>query len=253
MDKKILIILVTALIVIGLSIFTFIQLNQEKRNPKVLALADISFGKAPMDIDFSAVVIDSDESSFSYFWDFGDGIYSTKKNPSHKFTEPAMYAVTLTITDDSGEIGQDTIIIQINSNQAPIAKINADQTVKKAPLKVNFFADCIDFDGKIVAYKWDFGDGTTSKEKNTTHTYNEIGSYKVKLTVSDDEGSSDSDTLVINVIENYRPDATIKYNFRNRKRAPLTLDFYCESSDIDGNIVSYKWEVQRVRSERSFT
>lgn len=36
--------------------------------------------------------------------------------------------------------------------------------------------------GNIVFYSWDFGDGTTSNVENTSHTYEDVGAYSVKLT-----------------------------------------------------------------------
>jgi hypothetical protein len=35
----------------------------------------------------------------SYFWSFGDGTYSTAFNPSHMYTEPGSYPMTLTVTN----------------------------------------------------------------------------------------------------------------------------------------------------------
>ena len=245
-NKKTLII-ITIVVFIVFAAIAFIQLSVDTKNktPKVWASADTTFGKLPLDISFTADALDSDGKIVSYYWDFGDGTNSEKRNTSHKYTKPAVYKVTLIATDDSGEIGQDYIEIYILQDQAPIAKINADQTVKKSPLKVNLTATCIDYDGKIVSYDWDFGDGTTSSKQNTTHTYNETGLYNVKLTVTDNEGYSDSDTITIQVIENHRPNATIVYDCRQSMRAPLKVDFSCNASDIDGEIVSYEWEIER--------
>lgn len=36
----------------------------------------------------------------SRVWDFGDGQCSTEKNPTHTYTEPGIYTVTLTVSDD---------------------------------------------------------------------------------------------------------------------------------------------------------
>jgi PKD repeat protein len=44
-----------------------------------------------------------------------------------------------------------------------------------------------------ISYIWDFGDGTSSNDKNPIHTYNEYGLYKVKLTA---KGSNNIDTIV---------------------------------------------------------
>ena len=58
-----------------------------------------------------------------------------------------------------------------------------------------------DPDGTIVSYEWDFGDGNVT---NTTyeilkHSYSEAGSYDVTLTVTDNDGVTNSTTKTITV------------------------------------------------------
>ena len=42
------------------------------------------------------------------------------------------------------------------------------------------------FDGPIIYYYWDFGDGTSGTGPNPTHQYDADGVYTVTLTVCDD-------------------------------------------------------------------
>ncbi|WP_405366585.1 PKD domain-containing protein [Ruminobacter sp.] len=46
---------------------------------------------------------DIDDVSVIYEWNFGDGSYSTEKNPSHKYDEYKTYTVVLTVTYEDGE------------------------------------------------------------------------------------------------------------------------------------------------------
>ena len=49
-----------------------------------------------------------------------------------------------------------------------------------------------DEDGSIVNYTWKFGDGNTSYEQNPQHQYADAGTYNVSLTITDDDGVTDS-------------------------------------------------------------
>ena len=51
-----------------------------------------------------------------------------------------------------------------------------------------------DLDGKIKLYHWDFGDGTTLDGDKVEHVFDKPGTYKVTLTVTDDQGSTCSAT-----------------------------------------------------------
>jgi hypothetical protein len=57
-----------------------------------------------------------------------------------------------------------------------------------------------DIDGDIVSYEWDFGDGTTGTGEITYHKYCEVGTYDVKMTVTDDDGLKGNITMSVDVI-----------------------------------------------------
>jgi predicted transcriptional regulator len=59
----------------------------------------------------------------------------------------------------------------------------------------------IDFEGYLIDYQWNFGDGTTGSGETLAHTYAENGIFTITLTVTDDEGGTDS-TIIIVPVEN---------------------------------------------------
>ncbi len=61
------------------------------------------------------------------------------------------------------------------------AAFTVSVTSGNAPLSVQFFDLS---SGKANAWEWDFGDGTTSEERNPVHVYEYGGTYDVTLTVS---------------------------------------------------------------------
>jgi hypothetical protein len=56
-----------------------------------------------------------------------------------------------------------------------------------------------DPDGSIVAWDWDFDDGTTGTGEIATHEYTAGGSYTVSLTVTDNGGATDTTTRTFTV------------------------------------------------------
>jgi PKD repeat protein len=113
-----------------------------------------------------------------------------------------------------------------SANQPPVAVAWANPESGEAPLTVQFSSDgSNDPDGSIVGYAWDFGDGGSSSDANPGHTYTEAGTYNATLTVTDDDGASQSDTVVITVTgasqdELHVQDQTVTRQTRgNRARA----------------------------------
>jgi trimeric autotransporter adhesin len=52
-----------------------------------------------------------------------------------------------------------------------------------------------DPDGSLVSYAWDFGDGASAAGATASHAYTWAGTYTVRLTITDDEGATDSVTV----------------------------------------------------------
>lgn len=56
-----------------------------------------------------------------------------------------------------------------------------------------------DPDGKIESYKWSFGDGDSSTKLAPSHSYAKGGTYTARLTVTDDDGATNSATAKVRV------------------------------------------------------
>jgi PKD repeat protein len=85
-------------------------------------------------------------------------------------------------------------------NSPPTASFTAFPSSGATPLSVSFDASSsYDPDGCIVSYEWDFRDGHFGVGETSTHTFNTVGTYSVKLTVTDSEGARDPVTHSITV------------------------------------------------------
>jgi len=73
-------------------------------NPPVASFTvDTSSGDAPLTVAFTDTSTDSDGTISGWLWSFGDGEgTSTSQNPSHEYTTPGNFSVTLTATDNDG-------------------------------------------------------------------------------------------------------------------------------------------------------
>jgi predicted outer membrane repeat protein len=127
----------------------------------------------------------------TYAWDFGDGSTSTQQNPPpHIYQKEDTYTVTLTV---SNSLGHDTITKENYLFATPPNPLKAnfmgENKAGQSPLTVQFTDHSL-VSVKIPSYPaidswlWEFGDGTTSTERNPEHIYPDAGRYSVTLTVS---------------------------------------------------------------------
>jgi PKD repeat protein len=124
------------------------------------------------------------------------------------------------------------IAILLPSSQAPVAFFTADPTSGDAPLEVHF-TDLSS--NNPTLWEWVFSDGATSNEQNPTHTFTEGGSFDVRLTASNNQGSS-SVTQIVSIGIPLSADFTFSPNSGD---VPLLVNFKDQS---DGSPTSWYWD-----------
>jgi len=131
------------------------------------------------------------------------------------------------------------VLEKISPNIPPTAAFTASPNPVNAGSLVTFADASYDDDGDIVSWSWDFGDTGTSTEQNPTHTYSAVGSYPVTLTVTDDEGATDTATLTVEVT-NAPPVADFTMPPQPYYEGG-TVQFTDVSTDSDGVIIAWSW------------
>jgi len=139
----------------------------------------------------------------TYLWDFGDGGTGTGSNPSHTYTTSGVFTIRLVIAGANG--CPDTLTkpgyIHV---QPPQININGLPVQGCIPLTITPSASVAVSDG-VVAYNWDFGDGTGSTLAAPVKTYAAAGDYTVKLVIRTATGCTDSVIIPHAVLASQKP------------------------------------------------
>jgi|GEM_PF-1028335 len=160
---------------------------------------------------------------------------------------------TYTVSDGGGAASNEATVTINPSNLPPVAKDDKAVTGPNTPVTINVLANDTDTDGTINSgtieviqppghgtfvvhdsWLWDFGDGSTSHEQRPTHIYSSPGNYTVKLTITDANGNSVSET---------------KQNFVRAVIFEKSIDNVCYPKTHTGSKVVVNSEEQEIAKE----
>lgn len=127
------------------------------------------------------------------------------------------------------------------------------------PPTASFTANCTDLecsfdgsgssdsDGSIVSWDWTFGDGNNASGETVSHTYGAGGTYAVSLTVTDDDGATDTafENVTVSGPGGGDADPVIgTFNVSTRTTGPWRrADVAWTVSDADGDLATVTTEL----------
>ena len=186
---------------------------------------------------------DPDGRIVAWRWEFGDGTRGDGRTANHVYPAPGVYPVTLTVSDDSGTASATAQArVQVRINARPIADAGPDRLVAPGQ-EIRFDGSAsADPDGKVVDYRWDFGDGGSATGVAVTHAYARPGRYQVRLQVRDDSGHPEAVGYADAIVRvDAQPSAVAGPDRLVAPGDELTLDGSV-SSDPDGDRLTYRWD-----------
>jgi len=183
-------------------------------------------------------------SPTSWSWDVDDDgteDYNTQ-NPSHTYTSPGTYTVSLTVSNACGP-DTETKTNYITVDPLPDAAFHASDTNPCVNEAINFTDDST---GSPTSWSWDVDDDGTEdyNTQNPSHTYTSPGTYTVSLTVSNACGP-DTETKTNYITVDPLPDADFLASDTN-PCVNVPIDFTDTSS---GSPTSWSWDVDKDGTE----
>lgn len=201
-------------------------------------------------VQFDASTSTDRDGTVEFFeWDFDDDgeTDATGMTVTHIFPDGGAMPVTLTVVDDDGVFDFTTRTVPVEQNNPPMPDFDISPTQANNRVcpdtPILFESTSRDTDGEIVGYHWDFGDGTETSIQTPSHSFDDLGTYNVTLTVTDDGGDTGQKTQAIIVSEEGCGTSVVPNFTWTPQAAAVGVDvqFTDTSQDPNDEITAWAW------------
>ncbi len=201
----------------------------------------------------------------NYHWSYIDSDGALRVLPSRSIIEttfdtPSKYIIKLRVETSSLSNGQKSAIdgvayypINVDPPSAEVGiKINGKKVFDTIKISKTQAEDGVSFDpldsnpglgNRFIMYKWDFGDNIKEEYDSpfiVTHKYAEEGSYKVRLSIIDDKGETNTRNIVVQV-----QSLLADIDLNNESGTTLTSFIFDASNSTtdEGEVVEFEWKI----------
>ena len=200
----------------------------------------ISLDSYPSDPDAQAMIADAEQNDSGFIPQSGEILailvegVQTIQRTFFEYTIPTPPLIDPIEPPSSGTGGS----VQ---NHAPTADATAGEPYTGfARGEITFDGSrSYDRDGRIVFWKWNFGDGVTESGETVKHSYASPGNYTVILTVTDNKGATDSYTTTAVITVGNNPPNTPTISGPKSGHKNTSYEFTVVSTDPDDDPLQY--------------
>jgi len=212
-----------------------------------------------VEVTFNAV----SDNAVAFEIDYGDSenemsdtISGGTSTFTHTYKEAGTYQIMLTAYDEEDNENTYTKKLYIGDSSSTIAvvgvlkdDIDISTSDISGSIKTVFTFDASesknkDGSSRNLEYSWDFGDNTRSTDKKAKHTFEEVGTYEVTLTVTDEDDPkiTSEDTIQISIAEEPPVIKSLTYTINSDSNVtPVEVTVEVDAEDPDGTISNYSW------------
>ncbi len=173
-------------------------------------------GPAPAQVTFEVSASDPEGDSLSYLWYTGDGAALSGQTVTHEYAQNGVYEARVQVSDGVETVLSETLTVQVGVLPTAVISAPQDGATFRAGDLVNFEGGTSsDPDGSLGewSYSWDIrfghnvhthptltgytGSSGTLEINTSGHDYHSNTRYEFELTVTDSDGLTATDTVIV--------------------------------------------------------
>lgn len=170
------------------------------------------------------------KSTSEYYWNL-DASLKEGRNFNYKYRNAGKSTLVLQVRDDDGCL--DSVTMEVEAYPNPDARFTTSKSVACEGQALEFKEATSTSSG--FSFDWDFGDGSTSKDAEPTHTFSKPGRYKVLFKATSPEGCPDTLSRFIETAE--KPKANFSWKANSMCENENLINF-SNLSSADGSFSS---------------